>query len=85
MQKSKRVAVLKVVDTDFFNFSTSTFVLRLFKVLSADGRASASNVEKKANKVEIFQFLEIFSKVAVQKLNVCACLTPLIKPYKKKI
>jgi hypothetical protein len=34
----------------------TTFVLRLFKILSADGRASASKVEKKAKKVGIFQY-----------------------------
>jgi hypothetical protein len=62
----------------------STFVLRLFKVLSADGCALASKVFKgrKAKKVEIFQY---FGFYFFQKLNVCACLTCLIKPDKKKI
>jgi hypothetical protein len=50
-----------------------------------DGRASASKVEKKAKKGEIFQYFGDFSKVEVQKFNVCACLTRLIKPNKKKI
>jgi hypothetical protein len=40
----------------------TTFVLRLFKILSADGRASASKVENKAKKVEIFQYSGDFFK-----------------------
>jgi hypothetical protein len=40
----------------------TTFVLPLFKTLSADGRASASIVEKKAKKVEIFQYFGDFFK-----------------------
>jgi hypothetical protein len=43
----------------------------------ADGR-------KKVKKVEIFQFFGDFFKVEVQKLNVWACLTRLIKPDTKK-
>jgi hypothetical protein len=49
-----------------------------------DGRASASKVEKKAKKVEIFQYFgDFFSNFEIQKLDVCACLTRLIKPDKK--
>jgi hypothetical protein len=40
----------------------STFVLRIFKILSVDGRASASKVEKKDKKVEIFQYFGDFFK-----------------------
>jgi hypothetical protein len=61
----------------------TTFVLRLFQILSADGRASASKVEKRPKKSKFFSILEISSKVEVQKLNVCASLTRLIKPDKK--
>jgi hypothetical protein len=32
-----------------------------------------------------FSILEIFSKVEVQKLNICACLSRLIKLDEKKI
>jgi hypothetical protein len=32
-----------------------------------------------------FSILKIFSIVEIQKLNVCACLTRLIKPDKKTI
>jgi hypothetical protein len=39
---------------------------------------------KKAEKSKFFSILEIFSKVEVQKFNVCAFLTRLIKPDKKK-
>jgi hypothetical protein len=46
--------------------------------------ASASKVEKMPKQSKFFCVLEIFSKVEVQKLNVCACLTRLIKPDKKK-
>jgi hypothetical protein len=53
--------------------------------LSADGRASASKVVKKAEKVQISQYFEDFSKVEDQKLNVCACLKRFMKPYAKKI
>jgi hypothetical protein len=49
-----------------------------------DGRASASKVDKKGKKVEIFQYFGDFSKIEVQKLNVCACLTRPIKLDKKK-
>jgi hypothetical protein len=35
-------------------------------------------------KLIFFGILEIFSKVEIQKLNVCACLTFLIKPNNKK-
>jgi hypothetical protein len=62
-----------------------TFVLRFFRILSADGRASASNVEKRPIKSKFFSILKIFPKVEIQKLNVCACLTRLVKPVKKKI
>jgi hypothetical protein len=47
-----------------------------------DGRASASKIEKMAKKISI---LEIFSKVEVQKLNICACLLRPIKFDEKKI
>jgi hypothetical protein len=60
----------------------TTFVLRLFKIFSADGRTSASKVEKKAKKVKKISVLGISSKVKVQKLNVCA---RLIIPDKKKL
>jgi hypothetical protein len=63
----------------------TTFVLRLFKILSADGRASASKIKKRPKKSIFFSILEISSKFEVQKLNVCACLTRLIKPDKKII
>jgi hypothetical protein len=53
----------------------TTFVLKVFKFLNADGRASASKVEKRQKKSKFFSILEIFSKIEVQKLNVCACLT----------
>jgi hypothetical protein len=63
----------------------TTFVLRLFQVLSADGRASASKVEKKVKKKsKFFSILEISSKIDDQNLNVCASLTLLIQPDKKK-
>jgi hypothetical protein len=39
---------------------------------------------KKGQKVEIFRVVDIFSKVEVQKLNVSACLSRLIKRDKKK-
>jgi hypothetical protein len=52
--------------------------------LSADGRASASKVEKRPKKLKFFSILEILSKVQIQKLNVYACLTRIIKPDKKK-
>jgi hypothetical protein len=61
----------------------TTFVLRLLQILTADGRASASKVEKRPKKSKFFSILVIFSKVEVQKLNVCACLTCLRKPDKK--
>jgi hypothetical protein len=37
-----------------------TFVLQFCKILSADGHASASKVEKKAKKVEILQWFGDF-------------------------
>jgi hypothetical protein len=40
--------------------------------------------KKEPKKSKFFRILEIFSKVEVQSLNVCACLTRLIKPDKKK-
>jgi hypothetical protein len=49
-----------------------------------DGRTLASKIGKKAKKLKKISILEIFSKVEVQKLNVCACLTRRIKPDKKK-
>jgi hypothetical protein len=40
---------------------------------------------KKRPKVsKFFNILEIFSRVEVQKFNVCVCLTRLIKPDKEK-
>jgi hypothetical protein len=46
-----------------------------------------NSIEKKAKKVDIFQYFGDFFKSSskVQKLNVCACLTRLIKSDKKKI
>jgi hypothetical protein len=41
--------------------------------------------KKRPKKSKFFSILEISSKVEVQKLNVCACLTRLTKPDKKKI
>jgi hypothetical protein len=38
-----------------------------------------------AKKDEIFQYFRIFSKLEVQKSNIYACLTRLIKLGKKKI
>jgi hypothetical protein len=46
--------------------------------------ASASKVEKRPEKSTFFSISEIFSKVEVEKLNVCACLIRLIKPDNKK-
>jgi hypothetical protein len=53
----------------------TTFVSRLFKILSADGRASATKIKINAKK-SIFSSL--FSKVAVQILFV-ACSKRLSK------
>jgi hypothetical protein len=63
----------------------TTFVLRIFKKFGAGGRASAPKVEKKAKQVKKISNLVSFSKVEIQKLNVCACLTRLIKTDTKKI
>jgi hypothetical protein len=38
-----------------------------------------------AKKLKKISILEIFSKVEVQKLNVCACLTRSIKPKKNNL
>jgi hypothetical protein len=46
--------------------------------------ASASNVEKKAKKVEIFHYFGFFSKVEVQKMNIFACLARSKKQKNKK-
>jgi hypothetical protein len=40
---------------------------------------------KKRSKIQIFHYFGDILKVVVKKLNVCACLTRLIKPDKKKI
>jgi hypothetical protein len=58
-------------------FERQTFLLS--KILSADGRASASNFEKRTKKSKFFNILEIFSKVVVQKLMVYAFMTRLKK------
>jgi hypothetical protein len=71
-QKLTRAVVLK---------DAGTFVLHLFKILSADSHALTPRPQKS----KFFCILEIFSKVENQKLNVCACLTRPIKPDKKKI
>jgi hypothetical protein len=52
-QKLKRAEVLKKCGHSL----GTTFGLSFFKILSADGRASASNVEKKLKIVQIFQHL----------------------------
>jgi hypothetical protein len=57
--KSKKSCGLKSCE---YSLET-TFVLRLFKILSADGCAPASKVEKKAKKVEIFQYFGDFFKI----------------------
>jgi hypothetical protein len=49
-----------------------------------DGRASASKIEKIAKKLKKICILEIFSKVEVQMMNICACLSRLIEFDEKK-
>jgi hypothetical protein len=51
----------------------TTFVLRLFKILSAHSRASASNIEKMAKKFKNLQ------------LVIIACSTRLVNAFKEKI
>jgi hypothetical protein len=63
----------------------TTFVLRLFKILSAILRASASNIGKMTEKINFFSFFENFSKVQVLESKFWACSTRLIKLHKKKI
>jgi hypothetical protein len=71
-QKLTRAIVLKDADT----------CGQFCKILSAAHRPQMS----KAKKVEIFTILEFFySKVEVQKLNICACLTRLIIPDEEKL
>jgi hypothetical protein len=42
-------------------------------------------VKKRAKTISYISILEIFSKVEIQKLNVYACLTRLVKFIKKKL
>jgi hypothetical protein len=42
-------------------------------------------IEKMAKKLKKISILEIFSKVEVQKINICACLLRLIKLDEKTI
>jgi hypothetical protein len=58
----------------YFHFSQArtlrnSFCSTTLKLLSADGRALVSKVEKIAKNSEIFSILVIFSKVEVQKLT----------------
>jgi hypothetical protein len=53
--------------------------------LSADGSASASKIEKMAKKLKKISVFEKNSKAEVEKLNICACLSRLIKLDENKI
>jgi hypothetical protein len=64
-------------------FLETTFVLRLFKILSAPSRASASNIEKMVN--FFFQFfLDFFKFNLVQIGHIIACSTRLVNAFKEK-
>jgi hypothetical protein len=56
----------------------TNFVIRLFKILSAPSRASASNIEKIAKKFKNIQFFLDFSKVLIQIGHIIACSTRLV-------
>jgi hypothetical protein len=62
---------------------TNNFCSTTFQILSADVRASAQKVEKRPEKLKFFSILEIYSKIEVQKFNVCASFTRLTKPALK--
>jgi hypothetical protein len=63
----------------------TTFVLRLFKILSAILRALASIIGKKTEKINFFQFFWGFFKSLSLRIKFWACLTRLIKLHKKKL
>jgi hypothetical protein len=63
----------------------TTFVLRLFKILSAPSRASASNIEKMAKNSKIYSFSSILLKVLVQIGHIIACSTRLVIALKEII
>jgi hypothetical protein len=52
--------------------------------MGADGCDSASKIKKMVKKLKKISIFEIFSKVEVQNLNICACLLRLIKLDEKK-
>jgi hypothetical protein len=61
-----------------------TFVLRLFKILSAPSRASASIIEKMAKKFKNLQSFLAFSKVLVQIGHIIACSTRIVNDFHEK-
>jgi hypothetical protein len=64
----------------------TTFVLRLFKILSAPSPASALNIEKMAKKFKILQFfLYFFKSFGPNRTYIMACLTGLVNASEEKI
>jgi hypothetical protein len=62
----------------------TTFVLRLLKILSAPSRASASNIEKMAEKFKSLEFFLDFFKCFGQR-HIIAFSMRLIYAFQKKI
>jgi hypothetical protein len=78
MQKSTRAVVQTLIRNNFYPTTFQNFECEWPRLGLKD--------RKNGQKLKFFfRILEIFSKVEVQKLNICACLSHLIKFDEKKI